>query len=84
MSHTVPKIADIEKKQLRGVPDFRVGDSVRVHFRIREGQKERVQVFTIQWKNLYNWHLHGIDKIPPIGGSCRLWSCRLWGYLKIR
>jgi len=26
-------------------PPFRVGDSVNVHFRIREGQKERIQVF---------------------------------------
>ncbi len=27
------------------VPDFRAGDSVRVHVRVVEGQKERVQVF---------------------------------------
>jgi large subunit ribosomal protein L19 len=27
------------------MPDFRVGDTVRVHVRIREGEKERVQVF---------------------------------------
>jgi large subunit ribosomal protein L19 len=27
------------------LPDFRVGDTVRVHVRIREGDKERVQVF---------------------------------------
>ncbi len=26
-------------------PDLRVGDTVRVHFRIVEGQRERVQVF---------------------------------------
>jgi len=26
-------------------PDFRAGDTVRVHFRIREGEKERVQIF---------------------------------------
>lgn len=26
-------------------PDFRVGDTVRVHFKIREGEKERVQIF---------------------------------------
>ena len=41
----VPKIAAIESAQLREIPPFRVGDTVKVHFRIREGEKERVQVF---------------------------------------
>jgi len=45
MSNTVPQIAAIEQAQLRELPPFRVGDTVRVHFRIREGEKERVQVF---------------------------------------
>ena len=45
MSHTVSKIAAIENAQLRQLPDYRVGDTVRVHFRIREGEKERTQVF---------------------------------------
>lgn len=45
MSSTVPQIAAIEQAQLRDVPDFRVGDTVEVHFRIREGKTERVQVF---------------------------------------
>ncbi len=45
MSSTVPQIAAIEAAQLRELPPFRVGDTVRVHFRIREGEKERVQVF---------------------------------------
>lgn len=44
------KIAVIEKlesKQLKkNIASFRVGDSVRVHTRIIEGEKERVQVFT--------------------------------------
>ncbi len=36
----------IEKKDLReGYPEFRVGDTLRVFFRIKEGDKERVQVF---------------------------------------
>ena len=26
-------------------PDFRTGDSLKVHFKIREGEKERIQVF---------------------------------------
>src|SRR5881396_3066959 len=38
--------AKIENEQLRtGIPDFRVGDTVRVHYKIVEGDKERVQVF---------------------------------------
>lgn len=45
MSNTVPQIQDIESRYLRELPPFRPGDSVRVHFRIREGEKERIQVF---------------------------------------
>lgn len=41
------KILDlVEKKHLRtDVPSFRTGDVVRVHWKIREGGKERVQAF---------------------------------------
>ncbi len=41
------KILDlVEKKHLRAdVPSFRTGDVVRVHWKIREGGKERVQAF---------------------------------------
>jgi large subunit ribosomal protein L19 len=36
----------IEKDSLRrDLPPFRVGDQVRVHVRVREGDKERVQIF---------------------------------------
>lgn len=37
----------IEQENLRKdpLPDFRIGDTVRVHVRIREGDKERLQVF---------------------------------------
>lgn len=45
MSGTVPEIDAIEKAQLIERPPFRVGDTVNVHFRIREGDKERIQVF---------------------------------------
>ena len=39
-------IQRLEKRQLKkDVPDFRVGDTVKVHTRIIEGEKERVQVF---------------------------------------
>ena len=40
-------VKKLEEKQLkRNIGDFRVGDTVRVHTRIVEGEKERVQVFT--------------------------------------
>ena len=40
------KIKQIEREQLRlDYPEFFPGDNVRVHVRIREGEKERVQVF---------------------------------------
>lgn len=45
MSGVVPEIQAIEAAQLREVPSFRPGDQVRVHYRIKEGEKERVQVF---------------------------------------
>jgi large subunit ribosomal protein L19 len=47
MSDVVPIIQALEAKQLRKTPhpEFRVGDTVRVHVLIREGEKERAQVF---------------------------------------
>lgn len=40
-------IQKLEQEQLKkNVPSFRVGDTVRVHTRIVEGEKERVQIFT--------------------------------------
>lgn len=36
----------VESRQLRdNLPEFRAGDTVRVHVRIREGEKERIQAF---------------------------------------
>jgi large subunit ribosomal protein L19 len=44
--NTCSKILELEKAQLSSRhPDFRVGDTVRVHYRIVEGEKDRVQVF---------------------------------------
>jgi large subunit ribosomal protein L19 len=45
MTQPVSQIQAIERAQQRAIPAFRVGDTVRVHYRIREGDKERVQVF---------------------------------------
>lgn len=39
-------IKNIEAAQLKAeVPQFRVGDTVRVHNLIREGNRERIQIF---------------------------------------
>jgi large subunit ribosomal protein L19 len=44
--YTIPKIQALEAGQLRSDhPDFRVGDTVRVHYKIVEGDKDRIQVF---------------------------------------
>ena len=45
MASTVPQIAALDQSQARELPNFRVGDTVKVHFRISEGEKDRVQVF---------------------------------------
>jgi large subunit ribosomal protein L19 len=39
-------IEELERAQLReGLPQFKAGDTVRVHFQVIEGQRRRTQVF---------------------------------------
>jgi large subunit ribosomal protein L19 len=39
-------ITMLEREQMRAdLPDFKTGDQVRVHVKIKEGDKERIQVF---------------------------------------
>jgi large subunit ribosomal protein L19 len=38
-------IQELERKQLREVPRFKAGDTVRVHFKVIEGTRARIQVF---------------------------------------
>ncbi len=39
-------IESLERAQLRtGIPRFKAGDTVRVHFQVIEGQRRRIQVF---------------------------------------
>ena len=39
-------IADIENSLMKKEPpDFRIGDTVKVHVLVREGEKERIQMF---------------------------------------
>jgi large subunit ribosomal protein L19 len=42
-----PIIKEITASQVKSdIPPFRVGDGVRVHAKVREGDKERVQIFS--------------------------------------
>jgi large subunit ribosomal protein L19 len=42
----IPVIREITKEQLKtDLPKFKVGDGVRVHTKVREGDKERIQIF---------------------------------------
>ncbi len=39
-------IQQIEREQMRlDIPDFRAGDTIKVHVKIREGEKVRIQIF---------------------------------------
>ena len=38
-------VNEITKNQLRDVPEFRAGYTVRVHVNIKEGDKSRIQIF---------------------------------------
>ena len=40
------KLQSVEKEFLRSdMPEFRSGDTLRVHVKVREGDKERIQIF---------------------------------------
>ena len=56
MNEIIKKIEDAQLKAEK--PEFNIGDTVRVHARIKEGNRERIQVF------------EGVV-IKSQGGSCR-------------
>ncbi len=41
----VEELSQAQRKTPEKIPQFNIGDTVRVHFRIVEGEKERIQVF---------------------------------------
>ena len=43
--YCMPIIKNIEASQIRELSVFRVGNTVKVHQKIREGNKERIQIF---------------------------------------
>lgn len=45
MGQFVPQLEALAKPLERELPPFRVGDTVRVHYRITEGDKDRIQAF---------------------------------------
>jgi large subunit ribosomal protein L19 len=56
---TMEKIEQIEKEQMRlDHPDFGPGDNVKVHVKIREGEKERERIFPL--------HSPALDKIEVV------------------
>jgi len=44
MNPIIKEITDTQVK--KDIPPFKVGDGVRVHTKVREGDKERIQVFS--------------------------------------
>lgn len=41
----MPIVKNLKSEQLQDIPTFRVGNTVKVHNRIKEGGKERIQIF---------------------------------------
>ena len=70
----------IQKNKRSDVPEFRPGDTIRVHVKIKEGDKERLQVFegTVIARNNAGMGQtvtvrkvsfgHGVERIFPIHG----------------
>ena len=69
---------DHANKRVENYPDFRAGDSVKVHTRITEGSKSRIQLFqgtviSIKQKNSINGHFRvrkvtsgiGVERVFP-------------------
>lgn len=46
LEHVMEKIKQLEKEMMRmDLPEFIPGDTVKVHVKIKEGEKERIQAF---------------------------------------
>ena len=42
---THPIIQEMEKSLMRAIPSFKIGDTVEVRMKVKEGDKERIQVY---------------------------------------
>ena len=58
-------IQELERKQLREVPRFKAGDTVRVHFKVIEGTRQRVQVFEHE-------QVEPAEPLPQVGPAAHL------------
>ena len=44
------QLKSMDAQNMKGeVPAFRPGDRIRVHVKVREGEKERIQIFEVSW-----------------------------------
>ena len=77
-------LENYEKEQLENLssgkshPNFNAGDTVKVHLKVKEGEKERIQVFEGVWKKKKNAGLNssftvrkisygeGIERVLPL------------------
>jgi len=70
-------IRNIEAAQLKeSVPEFHVGDTVRVHAKIKEGNRERIQVFegiVLKIQNGGNWTTFTVRKFSNGIGVEKTW-----------
>jgi large subunit ribosomal protein L19 len=77
----------VEAKHLRKeLVDFRTGDSVRVHWKVKEGEKERVQAFegiVIRKKRGYNRSTFTVRKVSFGVGVERIFPLHSPRYEKI-
>ncbi|MEG2353269.1 MAG: 50S ribosomal protein L19 [Clostridium sp.] len=64
-------IRSIEAEQLRSdLPEFNVGDSVKVHIRITEGAKQRIQVFEGTVLKIQNGGLRETFTVRRVAYNC--------------
>lgn len=70
-------IKEIEKEQMKQeVPSFHVGDTVRVYAKIKEGEKERIQVYegvVLKMQNGSNRTTFTVRKISNGVGVEKTW-----------
>ena len=45
MNEIIQKIEEAQKKPAEAITPFHIGDTIRVHGKIKEGNRERIQVF---------------------------------------
>ena len=63
-------IREIEQEMIRmDIPDFIAGDTVKVYVKIKEGEKERIQVFKGVVIGKHNASLHSTFTVRKVSGG---------------